>query len=175
MRVTEDQLKAIFKEGDPKKIPLFLEHINQTMEEFEINTPARIRMFLAQIGHESGQLRYTVELASGKAYENRKDLGNTSEGDGPRYKGRGLIQLTGKRNYSLASLALDADLLGNPDLLSQPAMATRVSGWFWSNNNLNSLCDKDDFRKLTKRINGGYNGWEDRVKLYERACAVIKP
>jgi putative chitinase len=76
-----------------------------------------MRMFLAQIGHESGYLQYVQELASGKAYEGRADLGNTSPGDGVRYKGRGLIQITGKRNYALAGLALDLPLLEKPELL----------------------------------------------------------
>jgi putative chitinase len=143
------------------------------MAKYEIDTPQRIRMFLAQVGHESGQLRYTEEIASGEAYEGRASLGNTLPGDGRKYKGRGLIQLTGRRNYSLACLALDLPLLEEPSLLSQPQHATEIAGWFWKNNNLNSLCDLGQFETLTKRINGGLNGYADRYKLYQRALEVI--
>lgn len=174
MKITLDQLKAIYKEGDAKRISLFLEPLNKVIDEYEINTPQRLRMFLAQIGHESGQLRYVREIASGEAYEGRKDLGNTEPGDGKKYKGRGLIQITGKRNYVLASLALDLPLLENPELLEQPLYAARSAGWFWSNSNLNSLADLNLFKEITKRINGGYNGYADRYKLYQRAFDVIK-
>ena len=131
-------------------------------------------MFLAQIGHESGQLRYTEELASGAAYEGRKALGNTEAGDGVKYKGRGLIQITGRSNYALCGLALDLPLLEKPELLKSIPYSVLSAGWFWSNNNLNSYCDKGDFYGLTKRINGGLNGIEDRVLLYKRACEAIK-
>jgi putative chitinase len=111
------------------------------------------------------------ELASGTAYEGRKDLGNTSLGDGVRYKGRGLLQITGKHNYTLCGLALDLPLLEKPELLEQPENAALSAGWFWYNKNLNSFCD--DFRKVTRKINGGLNGLADRLKLFERAKKVI--
>lgn len=177
-RLTREQLKTIYKEVDSSRIELFLLPLNQTLVEFEINTPQRIRMFLAQIGHESGQLRYVRELASGEAYEGRADLGNTSPGDGVRYKGRGLIQITGKCNYALASLALDLPLLETPEKLEEPLNAARSAGWFWTNNNLNALCDLNLFKELSYRINGRQkgdpNGWADRMKLYNRAFDVIK-
>jgi len=130
-------------------------------------------MFLAQIGHESAELRYTEELASGSAYEGRKDLGNTQPGDGVRYKGRGLIQLTGRSNYALCGLALDLPLLDQPQLLAGYSPATLSAGWFWNNNNLNSYCDKGDFIGLTKRINGGTNGLASRQAYLDRATKVI--
>jgi predicted chitinase len=172
--ITLDQLKAIYREAPVSRLELFLPILNQEMPEAGIESPVRIQMFLAQLGHESGQLRYMEELASGAAYEMRKDLGNTSPGDGVKYKGRGLIQVTGKSNYLLCGLALNLDLLNNPGLLSQPQYAVESAIWFWTNNNLNSYCDKGDFKGLTRRINGGYNGLEDRLKLYERAKVVIK-
>jgi putative chitinase len=172
--ITLDNLKSIYREAKPELIQIFLEPISQTLQRYDLNTLERCRMFLAQIGHESGQLRYTEELASGAAYEGRKDLGNTETGDGVKYKGRGLIQITGRSNYALCSLALDLPLLENPELLQSPLPAALSAGWFWSNNNLNSYCDKGDFYGLTKRINGGLNGIEDRVLLYKRACEAIK-
>lgn len=131
-------------------------------------------MFLAQIGHESGQLRYTEELASGKAYEGRLDLGNKLPGDGVKYKGRGLIQITGKSNYAQAMLDLNLPLLEKPELLAQPDYACLSAGWYWNKNNLNSYCDSNDFVKLTRKINGGTNGLADRQMLYERAKQVFK-
>lgn len=172
--VTKAQLQSIYREAKPSLIDQYLEPINQTLQRFDLNTPERQRMFLAQIGHESGQLRYTEELASGAAYEGRKDLGNTQSGDGVKYKGRGLIQITGRSNYALCSLALDLPLLETPEILKQLPYCALSAGWFWNTNNLNSYCDKGDFYGLTKRINGGLNGIEDRVLLYKRACEAIK-
>ena len=131
-------------------------------------------MFLAQIGHESGQLRYRKELASGEAYEGRKDLGNTKPGDGVRYKGRGLIQITGRNNYGLASLALGLPLLEKPELLEEDLNACRSAGWFWYKSNLNALADMGKFETITRRINGGMNGYSDRYKLYQRAFEIVK-
>lgn len=172
--VTKLQLQSIYREAKVSLIDLYLEPINQTLQRFDLNTLERQRMFLAQIGHESGQLRYTEELVSGVAYEGRKDLGNIQSGDGVKYKGRGLIQITGRTNYALCSLALDLPLLETPGLLAQLPASVLSAGWFFQNNNLNSYCDKVDFYGLTKRINGGLNGIEDRVLLYKRACEAIK-
>lgn len=172
--VSKQQLQSIYREAKASLIDLYLEPINLTLQRFDLSTPERRRMFLAQIGHESGQLRYTEELASGEAYEGRVALGNTTKGDGVKYKGRGLLQITGRSNYLLCSLALDLPLLENPELLKQLPYSCLSAGWFWNNNNLNSYCDKGDFYGLTKRINGGLNGIEDRVLLYKRACEAIK-
>lgn len=130
-------------------------------------------MFLAQIGHESAELRYVKELASGEAYENRTSLGNTEPGDGVRYKGRGLIQLTGRHNYTLLEQALGMPVLDNPELLETPVLAARSAGWFWYKNNLNALADLGQFDAITRRINGGLNGKKDRDRLYALACKVI--
>lgn len=168
-----DQLQHIYREAPTKRLELFLPHINQTMEEFDIGTPQRIRMFLAQIGHESGQCRYVEELASGKDYEFRQDLGNILPGDGVKYKGRGLVQITGKTNYALCGAALGLPLLSEPELLELPQHAARSAGWYWSWKNLNSLADLGLFKEITKKINGGYNGYADRYKLYQRAFDVV--
>jgi len=168
-----EQLLQCFPNASKLRASQLLEGINRTMQQCEINTPQRRCYFLAQIGHESGELRYTEELASGKAYECRLDLGNTQPGDGVRYKGRGLIQLTGKRNYALAALALGLPLLEKPELLSLTEHAASSAGFFWTNNNLNSYADKGDFSGLTRRINGGLNGLEDRQRLLKNCQAVL--
>lgn len=151
-------------------IDKFSPFFDETFETFEINTPVRQAAFLAQLAHESGQFRYVRELADGKAYEYRKDLGNTQPGDGPRYKGRGLIQITGKTNYQLLGNYFNTNLLAYPELLEQPQLAVKSAGWFWHiYKNLNPLADAGDFRLITRKINGGYNGLEDRMKFWERA------
>jgi putative chitinase len=151
----------------------FLAPLNAAMEEFGIDTPARQAAFLAQIGHESAQLRYVRELASGEAYEGRKDLGNTSPGDGVKYKGRGLIQITGKTNYVQMMMALDLDCVEHPEVLEEPVNACRSAAWWWNNRGLNQLADKGDFLRITKVINGGTNGLADREALYKAAKNVL--
>lgn len=157
---------------------MFLDPLNAAMAEFQINTTKRQAAFLAQIGHESGQLRFVKELASGVAYDTGRlaeRLGNTPEadGDGQLYKGRGLIQITGTRNYLLCLMALDIDALNQPELLQTPEFACRSAAWFWWNNGLNELADKGEFLKITKRINGGTNGLDDRVSLFNVAQRVL--
>lgn len=178
--VTLDQLRSIMPHAG-KRAETFLDPLNRAMEEFEINTPARQAAFLAQIGHESGSLRYVRELASGAAYDTGRlaqRLGNTPEddGDGERYRGRGLIQITGTANYSACSTALFGDsrhLLDHPELLELPDLAARSAGWFWKSRGLNELADAGDFLRITKRINGGINGMDDRLAYYGRAQKVL--
>ena len=173
MELTKEQLRYIYPNCPSPRLDIYLPLLQECMDQREIDSVNRICMFLAQVGHESAGLRYTEEIASGSAYEGRKDLGNTQPGDGVRYKGRGLIQLTGRNNYALCGLALDLPLLDQPDLLSQYRPATLSAGWFWENNNLNSYCDKGDFIGLTKRINGGLNGLASRQAYLDRATKVI--
>jgi putative chitinase len=172
--MTLDQLLKIMPFAGRQRAALFLVPLNATMQEFEINTPARKAAFLAQVGHESGQLRYVRELASGKAYEGRRDLGNINPGDGVRFKGRGLIQVTGRANYDACGRALGLDLVNHPELLEQPTNACRSAGWFWDRNHLNWLADDGDQVKITRRINGGTNGLEDRLALFTVAQRTLK-
>jgi putative chitinase len=155
----------------------FLPFIEDAMHEFEINTPGRQAAFLAQIGHESGGLHWLVELwgptPTQLRYETRYDIGNVSPGDGFKYRGRGLIQLTGRENYRKAGAALGVDLLGKPEMLGEPALAARSAGWFWKTKGCNEIADSGDFEKLTKRINGGLNGYPERLGLWEAAKAVL--
>lgn len=148
---------------------LFAGPLTAAMLEFDIVGPARQASFLSQIGHESGQLRYVRELASGEAYEGRKNLGNTQPGDGKRYKGRGLIQITGRVNYTACMMALDIDCLEHPELLEQPINACRSAAWFWKSHGLNALADAGNQIAVTRRINGGTNGLADRLALFEVA------
>jgi putative chitinase len=138
---------------------------------------ARKSAFIAQIAHESGQFNYVTEIASGSAYEGRKDLGNTIVGDGVKFKGRGLIQITGRANYGLCSTALTGSshtFIDNPELLATPLYACLSAGWYWNSRGLNTLADMGDFMGITKRINGGTNGLASRLEFWERAKKSIK-
>lgn len=147
--------------------------MNKYAKEFGIDSPQRWAHYLAQIAHESLELRYSEEIASGKAYEGRKDLGNIYKGDGVRFKGRGLIQLTGRTNYTTYKAFCGFDVVSQPELLCKPVGAIRSSMWFWWKKGLNALADKDDFATITKRINGGTNGWDDRKKYLDRAQKAL--
>ncbi len=176
MSLNSDQLHAIAPNLREPKLSIFAQAIDDAMYEFEISTPQRQAAFLAQLMHESGECRYVEELASGRAYEGREDLGNIYPGDGVRFKGRGLIQLTGRANYALLSEAFGIDLITNPELLEQPDLAARSAAWFWKSRGLNELADLDtdaSFRRITKRVNGGYNGEADRIKYWVRAKDVF--
>lgn len=173
MIVTHTQLAAIMPRG-VKRIPTFLPYINKYLAEFHIDTPLRLAHYLAQIAHESGELLYTKELASGSAYEGRKDLGNTHPGDGIRYKGRGLIQLTGRANYQAYKEYCGFDVIKTPTLLELPLGAVRSSMWFWQTRGLNKLADADDVLAVTRRINGGTNGLASRQQYLARAKKALK-
>ena len=154
-----------------------LPHIVATMVEFGIDTPARQAAFLSQVGHESGGLHFLVEIwgptAAQRRYEVRQDLGNNQPGDGYKFRGRGLIQLTGRDNYERAGKALGVELVSNPEQLGQSPLADRVAGWFWKSNNCNRFADSGDFEGLTRRINGGLNGYPDRLARWDQARSVI--
>jgi predicted chitinase len=171
--VTDDELRQIMPNCAAAKRADYLPFIQQAMQEFEITSYLREAAFLAQLAHESGELRYMEELASGSAYEGRKDLGNTQPGDGKRYKGRGPIQLTGRANYKKYGDLLGLDLINNPTVAATKEVGFRIAGQFWKLNGLNGLADQQDFKQITKRINGGYNGLDDRTKYYNRAKQVL--
>jgi len=140
--ITDDQLKQIYPNSTEQSRTKYLPYLNKYMEMYEINNADRIAAFLAQIGHESGQLKYSEEIASGSAYEGRKDLGNINTGDGKRFKGRGLIQITGRANYKQISDAFGVDFITHPELLSTPEYAVKSACWWWYNRKLNNLADK---------------------------------
>lgn len=171
--ITLEELKLIIP-GSGRRAEIFLPYLNKTMDEFDISQNGlREAAFLAQLAHESGSFQYVKELASGLAYENREDLGNTEQGDGVKYKGRGLIQITGKANYLECGEYLTLDLLNKPELLELPENACLSAGWFWNKKHLNDLADKGDFLTITKRINGGTNGYQNRLAFYERALEIL--
>jgi|CXWL01.1.fsa_nt_gi putative chitinase len=185
--VTINTLKSATgaNDSDAKR---FLPYINKATSKYAINTPARVLAFLSQIGHESDHLRTTEEYASGAAYEGRTDLGNTRVGDGVKYKGRGIIQVTGRANYTAVGKALGIDAINHPELLSQPKYAVQASAWWWKNHGLNEVADtmdvtkpltdaknKNAFDKITKIINGGYTGLAQRQSNWESGKnAVLK-
>jgi predicted chitinase len=171
--ISEDELARIMPGLPRTKRQQYLPLLQAAMTEFEITTYLREAAFLAQLAHESGQLKWFEELASGDAYEGRSDLGNTQKGDGRRYKGRGPIQLTGRANYRKFGKILGLDLEKSPKQAATPEVGFRIAGAFWTDRGLNELADARDFRKITKRINGGYRGWEERLAFYSRALMVL--
>lgn len=183
MAITIQQLQQLFPSAG-RQAGVFVPALNAAMGKYAIITRLRIAAFLAQVGHESGQLQFVRELGN-NAYLAKYDtgrlaqrLGNTPEadGDGQKYRGRGLIQVTGRTNYEACSEALfgDARLLATPELLEHPVYASMSAGWYWYREGLNSLADKGEFLAITKRINGGTNGLEDREALYKRALGVLR-
>lgn len=193
--ITADLLKAICLQAPLARLEPFVGPLNLMFEEFSITTPARQSQFLPQAAHESADFRYLKELASGEDYEGPSrlaaKLGNTQMGDGKKFKGRGILQITGRKNYGLCAGALNLPLLDHPELLEQISYACRSAGWFWTVGaglnlskraidygvpvgvDLNDLADAGDFQGITLAINGGLNGVEDRLAHLERAQITI--
>ena len=176
MPLTQQQLLQILPNAG-QRAGVFVPALNRAMQRYQINSPVRQAAFLAQIGHESGQLRYTREIwgptRAQNGYEGRKDLGNVEPGDGKRFMGRGLIQITGRENYRTAGAAIGLPLLDQPELLEQAEWAATSAAWWWANHGLNELADAGKFEQITRVINGGLNGQADRAALWEKAKAVL--
>ena len=168
----------------------FYDPLVDAMHEGEIGTPERIAAFIAQLAHESGEFRYMQELADGSAYDHRADLGNTrpeaieiaerhGSTPGRWWKGHGPIQITGFDNHRDCSLALYGDatvLLEEPLRLTRPTDGCRAAVWFWNENGLNAQADKNTeqaFKAITRTINGGLNGYDDRKRYWDRARSVL--
>lgn len=167
----EQTLWAILVDARCSDIGAYHPLLLDTLARYGIDTPLRTVHFLAQIAHESACLRYSEELASGAAYEHRADLGNQQPGDGPRFKGRGLIQLTGRANYRQYGRACGRDFeqRDDPALLSRDlALAVDVAGWYWASRRLNEWADRDDLRGITRRVNGGFKGLAQRIAWLAR-------
>jgi len=176
MPITEQQLLQILPNAG-RNSGVFVPVLNTAMSRYGIVGTPRVAAFIAQVGHESGQFRWLKELwgptAQQAGYDGRADLGNTVKGDGSNYRGRGLIQITGRANYAACGEALGLDLLSKPELLEQPQHAAMSAAWFWSTRGLNTLADQGEFMKITRRINGGVNGLADRQALYDKALKVL--
>jgi predicted chitinase len=177
--ITDQNLRDIMPNLPAAKREIYLPFINEAMREFEISTYLRAAAFLAQLAHESAELRYFQELASGRDYDitvnprKARALGNTQPGDGMKYKGHGPIQITGRANHEACGRALGLDLINNPMLITLPAHAFRSAAWFWDTRHLNTLADQRKFKEITRLINGGYNGLADRQKYYDRALRAL--
>ena len=175
MSISYDQLRRAMPNASPLNCERFLPHLNAAMEKYGITTPMRIAHFLAQIAWESGSLRYTEEIASGKAYEGRADLGNTQRGDGVRFKGRGLIQLTGRANYAAYSKDVGVDITTDNRwlLLKEPQYACDSAGWFWHTHGLNERSDRDEFTNITRIINGSTTTVKKRLPCLRSAKTAM--
>lgn len=191
--VTPEQLVSLYQ-CPFVRAATFAAPLNSAMWNSAIVTPERIRAFLAQVGHESGRLRWVREIWGpttqqlkyerdfGGAWPPSKedkrnkvayDLGNVEQGDGHRFMGRGLIQVTGRTNYELLSNSLDVDLVASPALLERPDYACLSAAQFWFDNELNQYADECNLDAITRKINGGQTGRASRWDLYDRAMKVI--
>ena len=182
--LTSEQLQSIMPGLSAKRNGELLPFLQAAMTEFAIEAPARAAAFLAQLAHESGQFRFMEEIWGPTSAQQRYEpastlattLGNTEPGDGKRFKGRGPIQITGRANYRRFGDLLGVGLVSEPARAAVPELAFRIAGLFWSKKGLNELADQatpDAFREITRRINGGFNGLEDRRKFYAAACTVL--
>lgn len=176
--VTVAELKKIMPKAKDANITKYLPSLNQAMALFEINTPKRQSAFLAQLAVETGDLKYDTELASGDAYEGRKNLGNTQPGDGPRYKGRGLLQLTGRANYTsmtkkLNALGINVNLVDTPELATRPDISAIIAAQYFKDRNLNRFSDAGNIVAVSRGVNGGDNGLDHRIAVYNTALTLL--
>lgn len=174
MTLTCDQIrKVVGKSASQRIIDGVISSIQEHAPEFGLDRPERVVHFLAQIAHESAHFRTTIEYATGAAYEGRKDLGNVFKGDGRKFKGRGLIQLTGRSNTKTFTKWMRArdpscpDFEANPEKLAEFPWAFLASVYYWSSRNLNRYADTNNIELISRRINGGLNGYADRVRYYD--------
>jgi putative chitinase len=173
---TKKQLSYIWNCAESLIKDKEVQELHKCLTTFNITTKVRIRHFLAQCSHESNGGRWMKELASGDAYEGRKDLGNTQNGDGPRYKGAGFIQVTGRYNYQqFANYIKDQNVMNGVNYVADNYPFT-ISGFWWMTNKMNELCDSGaTCRQVSARVNGRdpANGLADREKYYKRCCEII--
>lgn len=171
MLLTVDDLKKLLP--GIKKPADFIGPLNDLLPVYEITTTNRLAAFFAQTGHESASYNSLEEKASGSAYEMRKDLGNNWPGDGKKYKGRGILQITGKANYTAFGQFAKVDLLKSPERLKEPFLAVLAACWYWRSRKLNLLADDGNFDAITKIVNGGFNGKPERDKRWKANLAYL--
>lgn len=171
--ITKQHLKQLAPNSVDAIIDPLVKYLNIHMPRYEVNTYLRVCHFLAQAAHEAASFRTLEEYASGSAYEDRKDLGNTQRGDGVRYKGRGIFQLTGRANYRNIGKLIGFDLENNPELAESPEVSVLTALEYWKSRGLNKWADEDNVMTITKRINGGLNGFSDRKVYLAKAKNII--
>lgn len=147
--------------------------MTEHLPAYAIDTALRAAHFLAQAAHETDGFRTLEEYASGAAYEGREDLGNTVAGDGRRFKGRGIFQLTGRANYEAMGRKLGLDLIADPSLAASPALSVRIACEYWATRRINAPADRDDLEAVTRKINGGLRGLADRRTYLERVKPLL--
>ena len=169
-------LRAIAPQGTNAILAGASDAMPGIVTRFAIDTALRQAHFLAQCAHESAGLAAVVERGSDAyfaRYDGRKTLGNMQPGDGARFRGRGLIQLTGRRNYTHYGVLLGVDLAGHPERAAAFPLAAETAACFWRENGLNALADRDDISAVTRRINGGLNGLASRARFLAKAKAAL--
>lgn len=171
--ITKEMLRKLAPTGKEEIISHLAAHLNDQLAKYNINNYLRVCHFLAQAAHESASFRTLEEFASGSAYEGRKDLGNVNPGDGKRYKGRGIFQLTGRANYRVMGQKLGYELEHKPELAADPMISIKTACEYWNSRNLSAYADLDDVLTITRRINGGTNGLDDRRQYLSKAKAII--
>lgn len=167
-------ISAVAPNGKPEIIAGLAAEMPWCIAKASLTSRLRLAHFLGQLAHESDGMRTTVEYASGRAYDWRRDLGNTRPGDGPRFRGRGLIQVTGRANYAAMSKKLVVDMLTHPELAAQFPFAARTAALFWEMCDINRHADNDDVGGVTRVINGGSNGINDRRVRTRRAWQALR-
>lgn len=189
MSITPEQLKAIFTKTPKEKIEAYALAFSKEFPSWGLTTPRRIAAFLGQVGWESGELRYDEELRSkwntsdpkdptcptGNLYENRKALGNYVPNDGPKFIGRGIIQLTGRANYTKFGNLVGIDLVKNPERAKEPLVATKIALAYWKDRGLNSHADAWNLDRITELVNGKAKlHLKERVAISEKALKVLE-
>lgn len=171
--ITREILTQIAPKGNSKILNDLHMYLNLYMPQYGVDNYLRIVHFLAQAAHETDGFKTLEEYASGAGYEGRKDLGNIKPGDGKRYKGRGIFQVTGRYNYRELGAKLGLDLENNPELALDPRVSVLTALEYWNSKGLSQYADKDDILTITKKINGGTNGLASRQIYLDRAKKAI--
>jgi len=174
IRINANHILAIAPKA--KNVDDLVRCINQWAPAFVITTPLRMAHFLSQAAHETAGFTRLTEIASGQAYEGNRILGNTQPGDGVRFRGRGLLQLTGRSNYEAYARSpfCNGDLMSHPEWLATFPGAVKSAMWFWWSRSLNAMADADLLTAITRRINGGTNGLAQRRAYLARAKKALK-
>jgi putative chitinase len=172
MTLSAQQIRAMMPNAGDRLTP-HLPFISPALAGGHIDTPREIAAFMAQVAHESGEFLYMEEIADGSEYEGRLDLGNTQPGDGRKFRGHGPIQITGRTNTAACGAALGIDALADPTVLEKPENAMRSAVWFWNTRGLSPLADADNFKAITERINGGLNGYAERLVYWHHNRHIL--